>query len=164
VSDIFVPVIDDPLSAVIALTFIPSSLRLREVGGALHLVSNGGIFFQLLEYGARVAISWPDLFSTVSSCEQESEVHDQRVLDDVGSKTCAAFVEALLDTLLVANFQQLDDGENFETVPKSSFGNVADALDIQGCDGPLAIPRDLHRSRPQSSSASRFTAGAPPGS
>jgi len=87
-------------------------------------------------------------------------VHDQRALDDVGSKTCAAFVEAFLDTPLVANFQQLDDGENFETVPKSSFGDVADALDIQGWDGPFRILRDLHRPRPQSSSASRFTAGA----
>jgi|SRR6516165_4137140 len=105
-------------------------------------------------------ISWPDFASTVSSCERESEVHDQRVLDDVGSKTCAAFVEAVLDAPLVANFQQLDNGENFETVPKSSFGDVADALNIQGCDGLLGVPRDLHRSRPQSSSASRFTAGA----
>ena len=81
-------------------------------------------------------------------------------LDDVGSKTCAAFVEAFLDTPPVSTFQQLDDGKNFETVPKSSFGDVVDTLDIEGWDGPLGIPRDLHRSRPQSSSASRFTAGA----
>src|SRR5215472_13598445 len=151
---------DDTLSAIIALTFTPPSLHIREVRGALHPFSNGGISFQLLKHGPRVAISRVDFFSTVSSCDQESEVHDQRALDDVGSKTCAAFVEAFLDTPLVANFQQLDDGENFQTVPKSSFGDVEDALDIQGWDGLLGVPSDPHRSRLQSSSASRFTAGA----
>ena len=55
-SDIFVPVMDNTLSAVIGQTSIPASPRLCEVSAALHPVSNGGISFQLLEHGPRVAI------------------------------------------------------------------------------------------------------------
>src|SRR5262249_58661646 len=110
---------DDTLSAIIALTFTPPSLHIREVRGALHPFSNGGISFQPLKHGPPVAISRGDFFSTVSSCDQESEVHDQRALDDVGSKTSAPFVKARFGTLLVVNFQQLDDGENFEYVPQN---------------------------------------------
>src|SRR5262249_50756252 len=82
---------------------------------------------------------------------------EKRILDDIGSKTYIAFVDSFLDSRLVAYLQHLDDAENFDTVPKSSFGDLADTLDIQGWDALLGVPRGLH---PQSSSASRFTAGA----
>ena len=57
----------------------------------------------MLEHGPRVAISWPDFASTVSSCEQESEVHDQRVLDDVGSKTLHELVPKAVRIAVLVN-------------------------------------------------------------